>query len=233
MGRKTDPVIAARIYRYLNNAASILNIGAGTGSYELSGKPLIALEPSEAMIKQRPAGAYPVKHASAESLPFNTGAFTHAMTVLSMHHWEDREAAFNEIKRVITKRFVAVTWNPQSDRYWLTQDYFPEIHDIDHTIFPTLNELETAFPGIRFYSLPIPSNCIDGFMAAYWSRPYAYLDPQVRQSMSTFSKIQNVDAGIQKLQHELDSGIWHSKYGALLRKDDLDVGYTVAVWDVE
>ncbi len=101
------------------------------------------------------------------------------MTVLSMHHWSNRKVAFEEIKRVVSQRFISLTWNPESEPYWLTERYFPEIHNIDRSMFPTLGELEEAFPGITFYSLPIPSDCQDGFTAAYWARPEAYLDPTV------------------------------------------------------
>jgi SAM-dependent methyltransferase len=232
VGRKTDPIIASSIWKYLEGARSILNIGAGTGSYEPTDVNLIAVEPSREMITQRPVGAHEVRQASAESLPFGDAVFTDAMTVLSMHHWKDRKVAFEEIKRVVTRRFVAVTWNPESEMYWLTKDYFPEVHEIDKVIFPDLGELESSFEGIRFYSLPIPSNCIDGFTAAYWARPRAYLDPVIRSGMSTFSKIAHLETGLKKLQHDLDSGVWDSKYGSELRcRNSLDVGYVVAVWD--
>lgn len=231
IGRKTDPKIAHFINQYLHGSESIVNIGAGTGSYEPDRKKLIAVEPSSEMIRQRPKGSHPVQQASAESLPFKNGCFSHAMTILSMHHWENRKQAFSEIKRVVRQRFITLTWNPDADKYWLTRDYFPEIHDIDKSIFPALSELEQSFKGIRFYSLPIPAECIDGFTAAYWSRPEAYLDSLVRKGMSTFSKIQGLEVGVQKLKHDIDSGLWQSKYGELKSKDSLDVGYVVGVWD--
>ncbi|MBK6511163.1 MAG: class I SAM-dependent methyltransferase [Haliea sp.] len=231
VGRRTDPKIAAHISRFLAGAASILNIGAGTGSYETGDANLIAVEPSRMMINQRSSGAYPVAQASAESLPFKDGAFTHSMTVLSMHHWSNRTEAFKEIKRVTTQRFVAVTWNPASKPYWLSADYFPEIHHVDQAIFPSLQELTIAFPGMKFHSLPIPSDCIDGFTAAYWAKPQAYLDPIARQSMSTFTKIGNVESGLSKLESDLKSGIWENRYAEVTGLMELDVGYKVAVWD--
>ena len=232
LGRRTDPRVAASIHIHLEGAASIVNIGAGAGSYEPEAVQLTAVEPSIEMIRQRPEGAHPVRQASAESLPFEDNAFTHAMTVLSIHHWRDQVAAFDEIKRVITRRFVAVTWNPDAERFWLTEDYFPEIHDMDQAIFPTMEALGGVFEGIRFYPLPVPANCIDGFLGAYWSRPRAYLDPTVRQTMSSFSKIHDVERRIQRLRDDLDSGRWDSKYGDLQDRESLDLGYVVGVWDV-
>ena len=192
---------------------------------------LIAVEPSKEMILQRPVDAHPARQACAEALPFADNAFSHAMTVLSMHHWQDRNTAFEQIKRVVTERFVAVTWNPEAEQYWLTKDYFSEIYEIDRSIFPKFDEIRCAFPGVRFYSLPIPADCVDGFTAAYWARPRAYLDEEVRNSMSTFSKINDVSQGLQRLRNDLDSGTWESKYGEIASRSSLDVGYTIVVWD--
>lgn len=232
IGRREDPRIASDIFQFLIDADSILNIGAGAGSYEPSGKYLVAIEPSQKMISQRPINAAPVMQAFAESLPCSDKAFTHSMTVLSMHHWADRETAFKEIKRVTKKRFIAVTWNPDSQPFWLTEDYFPEIHTIDASIFPSLAEMKKQFSTVDFYPLNIPTDCIDGFTAAYWARPHAYLDPLVRSSMSTFSRISGVESGLQKLAEDLGSGLWAKKYGYLTSREELDVGYGIAVCSI-
>ncbi|MFK8043610.1 class I SAM-dependent methyltransferase [Congregibacter sp.] len=233
-GRKADPAVFALLWRHLRGATSLLNIGAGTSSYEpdVSGVEVTALEPSLEMIRQRPVGAAPVTQAIAESLPFGRGAFSHSMTVLSMHHWTDRKAAFAEIKRVTTTRFVAITWDPDAPRYWLTEEYFPEIHDIDSQNFPSLDEIAESFPGVVFVPLEIPADCDDGFTAAYWARPHAYLDPVVRSCMSTFSKMKHAEAGLQKLRDDLNNGLWYRKHGHLQTRDSLDLGYKIAVWDV-
>ncbi|MEJ2743690.1 MAG: class I SAM-dependent methyltransferase [Gammaproteobacteria bacterium] len=231
IGRRTDPTIALFLDRFLSDSNSILNVGAGTGSYEPSNKNLVAVEPSTKMISQRADQAYPVKQAFAENLPFDDASFTHSMTILSMHHWLDRAAAFREIKRVTAKRFVALTWNPDSKPYWLTRDYFPEIYEIDRSIFPSTSELSDTFPGMKYYPLEIPADCIDGFTAAYWARPVAYLDSVVRSGMSTFFKINNLEQGLTALRNDLKSGAWHSRNGYLLELKRLDVGYVVAVWD--
>jgi SAM-dependent methyltransferase len=164
-GRRADPHIAAQIHAHLQNATSVVNIGAGTGSYEPKGVQGMAVEPSVEMISQRPADAFPVLRARAESLPFADKSFSHAMTVLSMHHWADRESAFREIRRVTRERFVAVSWNPQAEPFWLTRDYFPEISQADRMIFPGLRELNAAFPRMAAYPLNIRRIALMVFLA--------------------------------------------------------------------
>lgn len=230
-GRRTDPSIALQLHKFLASAKSVVNVGAGTGNYELERLNLVAVEPSGRMIQQRAKEACGVVQAFAEQLPFKKASFSHSMTVLSMHHWFDRNAAFEEIKRVTSHRFIALTWDPDSTPYWLTQDYFPEIHEIDRAIFPTRSELTAAFPGMRYYPVPIPAACEDGFTAAYWKRPHAYLDSSVRRAMSTFNKIRCLKEGVAKLQADLKSGEWEQRNPSLGSLDSLDVGYMLAVWD--
>lgn len=225
--RCTDPKIAKQLYAELQGATRIVNIGAGTGSYEPENVELVAVEPSAKMIAQRKDGSYRVEKAFAEKLPFENKCFSHAMTVLSMHHWENRALAFSEINRVATEKFVAITWNPKSDPFWLTRDYFPEIHEMDKPIFPDLEEFKQHFDDVKMKPLQIPSDCKDGFLAAFWKRPDAYLSRQVRQSMSPFSKIKNLSAGLQKLADDLASGAWAKKNHAILGLSSLDVGYRV------
>ena len=223
--RCTDPKIAAQLYAELEGATRIVNIGAGTGSYEPENVNLVAVEPSAEMISQRPIDAHPVEQASAEKLPFADNNFSHAMTVLSMHHWVDRAGAFAEINRVATEKFVAVTWDPNSEPFWLTRDYFPEIHEMDMAIFPDIDELKEHFDDVQMSPLLVPDDCQDGFFAAFWKRPDAYLSPHVRQATSPFSKIKKLAEGLQKLEADLASGAWEKKNQALLELSSLDVGY--------
>ncbi|MEM7707823.1 MAG: class I SAM-dependent methyltransferase [Pseudomonadota bacterium] len=232
LGRRTDPRIAAEIHRWLQGAESVLNLGAGSGSYEPPDCRVAAVEPSETMIRQRPATSAPAIRAQAENLPFPGAAFSHCMTVLSMHHWQDREKAFAEIRRVTRKRFVAVTWDPEAEPFWLTRDYFPELVSLDRTNFPTIDELSRAFAKISVNTLPIPADCIDGFLAAYWRRPEAYLDERVRNNISTFSKISDVESGLAQLAADLKSGAWESRNQADLKLDAIDVGYRVICADL-
>ena len=229
LGRRTDPKIAAQIHSALSDAESVLNVGAGTGSYEPAHIAVRAVEPSEAMINQRAKVSAPVMQAQAESLPFEDGSFSHCMTVLSMHHWENREKAFCEIKRVTRNRFIAVTWDPDSDPFWLTRDYFPEVHDIDKQIFPSLTEFNNSFPRIDVSVLKIPADCVDGFLGAYWRRPEAYLDELVRANMSTFSKIRKLDEGLAQLYSDIESGVWESRNEDILNSAYLDAGYRIVI----
>ena len=226
--RKSDPRIAAQIHEHLKGADKILNIGAGTGSYEPEEADLIALEPSSKMIEQRNS-SHPVIQASAEELPFEDKHFSHTMTVLSMHHWTDQVKAFKEISRVTKEKFVAVSWNPESAPFWLTEDYFPEIYQTDLKIFPFLNEIKNHFTKVKIEPLLIPADCIDGFLAAYWKRPEAYLDPRVRQSISTFSKLENIEEGLLKLNSDLEDGTWARRNALLLDQEQLDTGYVIVL----
>lgn len=223
--RCTDPKIAKQLYSELQGATRIVNIGAGTGSYEPENVELVAVEPSSKMIAQRKDGSHRVEKAFAEKLPFENRSFSHAMTVLSMHHWENRALAFSEINRVATEKFVAITWDPKSEPFWLTRDYFPEIYEMDKLIFPELEELKEHFDDVKIRPLPIPSDCKDGLLAAFWKRPEAYLSSQVRQSTSPFSKIKNLSEGLQKLADDLASGVWAKNNHAILALSSLDVGY--------
>jgi SAM-dependent methyltransferase len=225
--RCTDPKIAQQLYEELQGATRIVNIGAGTGSYEPENIELVAVEPSSVMIAQRKVGSHPVEQAFAEKLPFENSSFSHAMTVLSMHHWQDRARAFHEINRVATEKFVAITWDPASEPFWLTRDYFPEIYEMDQRIFPDLEELSQYFDGVTIRPLQIPSDCQDGFLTAFWKRPEAYLSSNVRQAMSPFSKIKNLSEGLQKLGDDLASGVWARNNHAILDASYLDVGYRV------
>ena len=225
--RCTDPKIAKQLYSELQGATRIVNIGAGTGSYEPENVELVAVEPSSKMISQRKIGSHRVEKAFAEKLPFENSSFSHAMTVLSMHHWENRELAFSEINRVVTEKLVAITWDPKSDPFWLTRDYFPEIYEMDKRIFPELEELNEYFVEVKISPLLIPSDCKDGLLAAFWKRPEAYLNSKVRQSTSPFSKIKNLSEGLQKLEDDLASGIWAKNNYTILSSKSLDVGYKV------
>lgn len=231
-GRRTDPEINAQIHAKLQDATSILNVGAGTGSYEPNNVMVTAVEPSEAMLSQRKLSSVSVIQAQAENLPFVNKSFSHCMTVLSMHHWHNRKKAFAEIKRVTRERFVAITWDPNSEPFWLTQDYFPEIHDIDKMIFPSLSEFEQSFENIDVTVLKIPANCIDGFLAAYWRKPQAYLDDVVRANISTFTKISELDKGLTQLQNDISSGAWKFRNSGLLKSEFLDAGYRIVSIDL-
>ncbi len=225
--RKSDPRIAKQLYSKLRGATRILNIGAGTGSYEPNDVELVAVEPSAEMITQRKWGAHPVVQASAEKLPFEDNSFSHAMTILSMHHWIDRQKAFKEINRVTREKFVSITWNPEAGPFWLTRDYFPEIYEKDKEIFPNLSEIKEFFDEVKVSPLLIPEDCRDGFLAAYWKRPEAYLNPKVRKSISTFAKMKDCNRGLMELREDIANRSWMESNRDMLPKDSLDVGYII------
>ncbi|PCH60722.1 MAG: SAM-dependent methyltransferase [SAR86 cluster bacterium] len=236
LGRRTDPHIAAQLHSHLEGASSLLNIGAGTGSYEPKHIPVTAVEPSSTMIKQRLTSSHVttnVIQGPAESLAVADKSFSHAMTVLSMHHWQDRAKAFSEIKRVTRERFVALTWDPAADPFWLTRDYFPELYQIDQKNFPALSEFEQAFGNISVSALKIPANCIDGFLAAYWQRPEAYLDELVRKNISTFSRLRNCEESLNRLRDDISSGAWEEKNSEILQYEFIDVGYRIVSIDIQ
>jgi len=225
--RKSDPRIASQIFDKLDGAQRIVNIGAGSGSYEPENVELVAIEPSSEMINQRSPNAHPVIQGTAESLPFPEKSFTHALTILSMHHWENREKAFNEINRVVSQGFVAVTWDPESQPFWLTRDYFPEMIELDKAIFPKIEEIKNYFDDVEITPLLIPEDCKDGFLGAYWKRPSAYLDQEVRNSISSFSKLQNISKGLTKLALDIESKQWFDINQLILTKSALDIGYII------
>jgi SAM-dependent methyltransferase len=225
--RCTDPDIAVQLYSELQGATRIVNIGAGTGSYEPENVELVAVEPSSEMISQRKIDSYRVEKAFAENLPFEDSSFSHAMTVLSMHHWKNRTLAFSEINRVATEKFVAITWDPGSEPFWLTRDYFPEIYEMDKLAFPQLEEINDHFDEVKITPLNIPGDCKDGLFAAFWKRPEAYLSSKVRQSTSPFSKVNNLSEGLHKLEQDLASGLWAKKNSTILDSSSLDAGYRI------
>ena len=231
--RSADTRIAAALNEALGDARKILNVGAGVGSYEPTGLDVVALEPSRVMLDQRISGATPLVQGRAEALPFNDNAFDAVMGVLTLHHWEDQAAGLHEVLRVARKRVVMLSWVGYSNRFWLF-DYFPEIETIDAAIFPDLEWLAdvTGCP-VQASVVPVPGDCSDGFLCAYWRRPEAYLDPGVRGAISTFAQLPDVESRLARLRADLDSGAWQSRYGELLKKDFMDYGYRVLLLQAE
>ncbi|HYH81350.1 MAG TPA: class I SAM-dependent methyltransferase [Longimicrobium sp.] len=227
--RRPDPRIAARIEAALGDAASVLNVGAGTGSYEPAGRRVAAVEPSAVMAGQRAAGAAPVVRAWAEALPFRNGSFDAAMGVLTLHHWRDWRRGVAEMRRVAPGRVVLLTWDPDSFGTWLTDEYFPEVLPADRAIVPTLPDLIGALDAADVLPVPIPADCTDGFLAAYWRRPAAYLEPAVRAAISVFARIPDPTPALARLAADLADGTWERRWGTHLPADELDVGYRLVV----
>lgn len=229
--RRPDPRIASAILAALGDARSVINVGAGAGSYEPKDRAVQAAEPSEQMIRQRPLGAAPCIQSSAESLPFEANSFDAAMAVLTIHHWSDWRAGLREMRRVARRRVVLLTFDTEASRFWLTQDYFLALMELDRRIMPTPPELASELGPFVSTPVPAPHDGVDGFLGAYWRRPEMYLDPAVRKSMSSFSKI-DAEQGLKRLADDLASGAWRERCAHLLDLDKLDVGYRLLTWDL-
>jgi SAM-dependent methyltransferase len=225
--RRPDQRIARIIEDALGPAQSILNVGAGTGSYEPAGRALIAVEPSAEMIAKRGPGATRAIQASADALPFDDKSFDAAMAILTLHHWPDKAAGLREMRRVTRGRIVLLTFDP-AQRPWLT-DYLPELAALDQAQMPAMADYQRWLGPVRITPVPVPHDCSDGFLYAYWRRPAAYLDPTIRSGSSSFWAIGNVDAGLQQLKRDLESGAWQRRYAELLDLDAYDAGYRLVV----
>lgn len=228
--RRSEPFFAQRIEAALGGAPTVLNVGAGAGSYEPAGARVVAVEPSRTMIAQRRPGT-PVVRAVAEALPFADGAFAAAMAVLTIHHWTDWRAGIAEMRRVAS-RVAILTWDPEAAAgFWLFR-YFPGIAARDRERFPALGELEEAAGG-RAEALPVPHDCADGFLGAYWRRPAAYLDGGLRRAMSGFALLPPAETarGLARLEADLAGGEWERRFGALRERGALDLGYRLVAGD--
>jgi SAM-dependent methyltransferase len=230
--RRPDPRIAAAIGAALGDARTLVNVGAGAGAYEPHDRRVVAVEPSRAMIGQRPAGAAPCIQAVAERLPFRDRAVDASLAVLTIHHWTDQAAGLAELRRVAHRRVVVFTWDPDAcGKFWLTTEYFPEILGLDLPRFASMAALERSLGAIRAIPVPIPHDCRDGFLGAFWRRPAAYLDPLVRSAMSGFSLLdpEHVRRGLARLTEDLKSGRWEARHAALRERESLDLGYRLVV----
>lgn len=226
--RKPDPRIATVIHAALGPARTVLNVGAGAGSYEPADKVVTAVEPSLEMIRQRRAEAAPVIQASAEELPFADGAFDASMAVLTVHHWSDQGKGLRELRRVTRGPVVLLTYDPAFRGFWLT-DYIPELIALDEGRMPPMDAYEQWLGPVTITPVPIPRDCTDGFLCAYWRRPEVYLDARIRSAISSFWKIGDVSAGLERLATDLRTGAWQERYGEVLGADALELGYRLVV----
>jgi len=217
--RHTEPRIAEQIWAALGDARTVLNVGAGSGSYEPCDRDVTAVEPSAVMRAQRPAGSPPCVAAAAERLRFEDQSFDAAMALATVDHWQDPIGGLHEMRRV-ARRVVVFTHDASDpDRFWLTRDYLPE-HARLWAGRPSLAELAGAI-GARTEPVPIPWDCGDGFYEAYWRRPEAYLDDHVRRGMSIWARV-GPDAeqrAMRNLRIDLASGQWEERNRELLQLD--------------
>src|SRR5436190_2954341 len=225
--RKPDRRIARVIESALGSAQSVLNVGAGTGSYEPIDRSVIAVDPSGEMIRKRGPAAAEAIQASADDLPFGDESFDASMAILTLHHWPDKEAGLREMRRVTRGRIVLLTFDP-SHRPWLT-DYLPALAALDEAQMPAMSDYERWLGPVQVTPLLVPHDCSDGFLYAYWRRPAAYLDPHVRSGSSSFWAIGDAESGLQRLRRDLETGEWERRYAELLTLDEYDAGYRLVV----
>jgi SAM-dependent methyltransferase len=214
--RRTDPRIAARVHAALGEARTVLNVGAGTGSYEPADRQVTAVEPSASMRAQRPVDR-PAIDAVAERLPFPDASFDAAMALLTVHQWADLDRGLGELRRVSRGPVLILTFDPDAlDRFWLA-DYLPELIAAERRRLPPLDRLVRLLGASEITELAIPLDCADGFLEAYYGRPEALLDPAVRRSQSSWSFLDPAVAerGLARLRDELAGGEWDRRYGRL------------------
>jgi SAM-dependent methyltransferase len=232
--RRSDPRIAAQLERALAGCAHVLNVGAGTGSYESSARHVVAVEPSAVMVRQRPKGSAPAVLGVAEHLPFADASFAAATAFLTVHHWSDVEQGLRELRRIARQRIVILTYVPDAisrEQRWLTSRYFPGIADFDDHVFPTQELYRRVLGQIELEPVLIPSDCLDGFLDAFWARPEAYLDPSVRAGMSGFRLLpaNEVERGVERLREDLERGEWDARFGHLRARAEFDAGLRLVI----
>lgn len=229
--RRPDPRWLEQVGGAVASDYFLLNVGAGSGSYEPADRMVIALEPSEVMISQRSADAAPVVRGRAEQLPFADGVFDAALAVLTVHHWDDPDAGLREMRRVAAKQ-VVVTWDPSvfASEFWLVRDYLPEVAHRERGL-ATLSAVLHSLGNAASTPLPVPSDCTDGFFAAYWQRPQAYLDERIRNAISGLALLNQraVQLAMRRLESDLKDGTWYEQYSDLMELEQLDLGYRLVV----
>jgi SAM-dependent methyltransferase len=223
--RRTDPRVAAHVHAALGGAGTVVNVGAGSGSYEPAGRAVTAVEPSAQMRRQRPAHLPPAVDAVAEDLPFPDGAFDAAMAVVTVHQWPDLRRGLAEMRRVSRGPVVVLTMEPAAlELFWLAE-YAPALLASERRRFPAIDRITRALGGVVSVTpVPVPIDCADGFIEAYYARPEGFLDPAVRRSQSAWGFISEATAAtaVRRLGDDLASGEWDRRFGALRTQPEYD-----------
>ncbi len=216
--RRTDPRIAKVVHEALGAARTVLNVGAGAGSYEPTDRCVIALEPSQTMRAQRPPNLSPAIHGVAESLPFDDRVFDASMAMVTVHQWADLAKGISELRRVTRGPVVILTFDGDAlDRFWLAT-YAPELIAVERRRYPSIQKI-CSLLGEPFDVQPllIPIDCVDGFTEAYYARPERLLDPAVRRAQSAWGFVEpGVEERFEReLRRDLESGAWDKRHGSL------------------
>ena len=222
--RRPDPRIAATIRAALGDVRTVVNVGAGAGSYEPRDRHVVAVEPSAAMRAQRPRDLAPAIDAAAERLPLDDGAVDAAMAMVTIHQWSDVGRGLGEMRRVARGPVVILTFDGDAlDRLWL-REYVPELTTAERARLPALDRVRRALGGTSVIEeVPIPLDCSDGFADAYYGRPEAFLDPAVRAAQSVWGFVDRGAArrGLERLADDLATGVWDARFGALRTQPEL------------
>jgi SAM-dependent methyltransferase len=225
--RQADPRIEARVWAALGDARSVVNVGAGTGSYEPRDREVIAIEPSPLMIAKRPRGAAPALRGVAEALPLDDQSVDAAMAVFTIHHWSDLEAGLAEMRRVARKRIVLLTIDAEKNaEIWTLAEYFPEAMALEEEVMPSIASLKAILPGATIETVPMPSRCRDEFTSALWDRPELFLEPATLRASSLWHRLdpEVIERGQERLRADLESGRWDEAHGRLRTLPELDIG---------
>jgi SAM-dependent methyltransferase len=233
--RKPDPRISQRINSALGNCTTVINVGAGSGSYEPADKEVIAIEPSATMIRQRDLSSAPVVQGVAEQLPFADKSFDAALACLTIHHWEKSGPGLAEMRRVARNRIVIFTWDQEVwESFWLLQEYFPCVNEHDRPRAVAIRDVIAELGQCQILKVPIAHDCMDGFHGAFWRRPHAYLDSGIRSAISSYALMQQEDLeeGLQRLAADLESGAWEARHKDILALKEIDLGYRLIVAEI-
>ncbi len=231
--RQEDPAIRTAIHKALGNARTVVNVGAGTGSYEPSDRYVLAIEPSDVMALQRPVGLAPAIRASAEELPLRDKSVDAAMAILSLHHWDDCERGLRELRRVARGPVVLLTYDAVvSGQMWLMADYAPEIATTDRKNFPDPKQLGEWLGGeVIIETIPIHRDCADWMLGSFWAHPERVLDPVARAGTSGFSRLSPdvMDRIVSEVSRDLRSGEWDKRHGHLHQLEEYDAGLRLVI----
>ncbi len=215
--RQTEPRIAEYVNRALGNAKTVLNVGAGSGSYEPNDRYVIAVEPSAVMREQRlEKNKNPAIHAKGDNLPFDDNSFDATMAMVTIHHWPDMAKGLKELRRVTKEQVIIMTFDPEAlDNFWNVH-YFPELIAVEKGRYPSIAFMKNSLGGnCEVVKIPIPLDCIDGFQEAFYGRPEAFLEKDVRLSQSAWGFLSEEveNTLVKRLEDDLISGEWDKKYG--------------------
>jgi SAM-dependent methyltransferase len=225
--RQPDPRIEVAIWNALGDACSVVNVGAGSGSYEPRDRDVIGVEPSPVMIAQRPAGTAPAIEGVAEALPLEDKSVDAAMGVLTIHHWDDADAGLAEMRRVARRRVVLFTIDAvKNSEIWTLSEYFPAAARAEREKMPSMEALEALLPEAAIEAVPAPSRCRDEFTSALWDRPELFLEPEVLRASSLWHSLPpaEIERGQERLRSDLASGRWDERHGHLRTLPELDIG---------